>query len=569
MRLTPSALAVLLAGCGPGTSATSETAPGSTSSTESTLATDTAPTPTTDPTTSETATTGPAVDPCECDDPKFIEGDIDADSLPNLVGHCIAEVSGSVSISGLEDPALLAGLSGLKRAGRVSVYENPGVVDLDALGCLETTEFLFIADNPKLVDISALTRVRVAPEVSIARSPIAALPSFAPDYQGVNVLGLFGLPEIVDLDPLAGWPGFFDEFENMRVRVQQADKLQSVAGLTGILGAAVTKDSELVVELTDLPALTSVSGLENLTRAALTLGHLPKVTSLAPLAGLTGSDDLELFGMPALASLQGLESLQSADFLRIGGCEDGDGLGITDLAGLAGLTAVDIRLSIVGNPKLAALTGAPLLKDVGQLELVLDAKLDADAVAAFEAQVKPSSLCFGGWLECGCLGDVPVGVRDGCPAQWSGGSAVDIVSPGGPIDGTTAFFGYVTAGSYFNELAIVVLDAGSDIDDAKGDGLFGGKWGAPKLIVDSEVDYPDWLGEIVAPARLFQAGGEESEAIVELVTTGRAGDWLTGNPADPPRLIGELLISDPEAATTVQGPFDAAFCADFIKFLSD
>lgn len=579
MRLSSTSLAVLLAACGPGTAATSDTAPGSTSGTDTAPTTapttdsstdpETDSTPTTDPTTGETATTGPTVDPCDCPDPKIVDGDIDAAALPGLAGTCIVEVSGNVSLSGIEDPTLLEPLSGLKRADQVSLFDSPGVVDLSTFGCLEETRRIFLADNPALVDISALTRVRIAPELLFVRSPIAAMPSFAPDYQGLSSLVLFDLHELVDLDPLAGWPGILDEFNGMQVAIGGADSLQSVAGLTGILGVSATPDAEVTVDLTDLPALTSVGGLENLSRATLTLGHLPKVTSLAPLAAFERSDILELFGMPGLGSLQGLENLQSADFLRLGGCVDGDELGITDLGGLASLAAVEARLSIVGNPKLAALTGAPLLKHVGQLELVINPKLGADAVAAFEAQVKPSSQCFGGWVECGCLGEVPAGLREGCPAQWSGGSAVDVKAPGGPIDGTTAFFGYVTAGSYFNRLALVVLDTDSDIADAKGDGLFGGSGGAPKLIAETDAEYPQWIGEHVADGLLTQPGGEEDNVTVSFVTTARLGDWMTPDPADPPRLVGEFLLEDPNAATTVQGPFDAVFCESFIRFLSD
>lgn len=56
---------------------------------------------------------------------------------------------------------------------------------------------------------------------------------------------------------------------------------------------------------------------------------------------------------------------------------------------------------------------------------------------------------------------------------------------------------------------------------------------------------------------------------VELDIHGRLGDWLTFDPADPPRLHGVIKSSDPNAAVVLDGPFEAAFCDDFTLYLSD
>jgi hypothetical protein len=68
---------------------------------------------------------------------------------------------------------------------------------------------------------------------------------------------------------------------------------------------------------------------------------------------------------------------------------------------------------------------------------------------------------------------------------------------------------------------------------------------------------------------LYDAGGGMSSAEVELEINGRLGDWLTFDPADPPRLVGTITSADPNAAVVLDGPLQAAFCDDFVMYLSD
>lgn len=544
---------------------------GSTSTDGSTSGSSSEPTSTSmaDSSTGEAPTTG-AQDPCACADPQVVEGDLDVPGLDGFAGFCIGEVTGRLEISGVTDPAVLQPLAALRRVERLWIRDNPGLVDVSALGCLEEiTDELHVRDNPALVDLGALTRVRVAPSMVVENSPIAALPSFAPDYQGMRWLYLLDLPELVDLDPLAGWGGVLPG-SGMNVNIVGAARLESVAGLAGPMGAPGTPDTYFVIELDDLPALESLTGLEALRRGELTLSHLPKVTSLAPLAGLEQAETLWLRGLPGLTSLEGLHGLVTAYLLDLGGCGAGDGLpGLADLTGLDALTKVEGRLSLVGNAGLVALTGAPALTKLGQLDLVDNPKLGADAVAAFTAQAGPSNLCSGGAIECGCLAEIPAAVQDGCAESWSGGSAVTATGPGGPLTGATAFFGWRGPGPYLPDLNLVVVDVDADLEAAKADGVWGGSdASAPKLVIRSSIDYQDWIGVHTEFATLSQPGAQETEVKLELTVSERLGDWTMFDPADPPRLIGELSTA-PNAATVVQGPFDAVFCADFVQVLSD
>lgn len=554
--LRAQAVLLLLTGCGPATESASETAPTSTSEA--------------DTSTGATPTTG-APEFCGCADPQVVDGNLDVDGLAGLAGACIGEVTGRLRIEGITDPTVLQPLAGLRRVDALRIAGNPGLVDLSALACLEEVrDRLDIDNNPALVDVSALARVRVARFVEFEKSPITALPSFAPDYQGARTLLLRDLPEIVDLDSLAGWPSVIATDGAMGVEIVRVPKLQSVAGLAGPLGSPVTPDALMDIQLAELPALTSLTGLEAFRDGDLTLAHLPQITSLVPLAAVEQVGTLQLLGMPGLSSLHGLHNLKVARDLQLGGCDDGDGLsGIVDLAGLDALAQVEWLFSVVANPGLVALTGAPLLSKVRDLDLVDNPQLSAGAVAAFEKQIELSHLCFAGRVECGCLRKIPEAV-DGCPAQWSGGSAVTASGEGGSLDGATAFFGWTGPGPYNPYLTLVVADVVADLEAVKNDGL----WqptdaGTPKLMVETSIDYQDWIGVNPADARLVQPGRQETEFKVQVTVSGRLGDWTMLDPADPPRLVGELATTDPNAATSVLGPFDAVFCNDFIWILTD
>lgn len=566
-RLRVPAVVLAVTGCGPSSGATATSATEA-SATGAMAGTDTTGDSSTSGANTDTPTTG-APASCACADPQVVKGDLDVAGLAAFAGGCIGEVTGSLTISGIGDPSLLQPLAGLQRAGSVFISDNPGLVDLSALACLEeVTDILFVDTNPALVDVGALARVRVAPSVHFWATPIRELPTFAPDYHGVATLRLNAMPELVDLDAIAGWPGLAAESIAVDVQIQGAPRLRSVAGLAGPLAQPVMPAVGASLVLSDLPALTALTGLEALRDADLTLEDLPLVTSLAPLAALERTAVLRIVGVPGLATLHGLHGLRTAVELQLGGCGDGDGLdGLADLDGLDALTEVAGSFSIIGNAGLVALAGAPLLATVGAsfggLELVDNPALGADAVAAFDAQVDAARLCFGDRVECRCLGRLPAGLQ-GCPAAWSGGSMVTAAGAGGALAGAAAFFAWRSTGLDEAFFDLVVLDVDADIDAAKADNLaFPTSKGAPKLVVLTDLRYEDWIDVTTVPALLIQPDGV-TEVTLQVTVSERLGDWALVDPADPPRLVGEVTTTDPDASTKVQGTFDAAFCDEFI-----
>jgi len=556
-------------GCGPAGGGTS----GATSSGEATETEGTSgATEGTSGVSSSEPTTGAPADLCACDEPLVHEGTLDLAGLAAYQGKCLVEVSGGVELSGVDDAALLEPLAHLREAGWVWIDQSPGVRDVSFLACLRETGSLTFTDDAALEDLSALGGVVRADLLHLRGVPIAALPHFAPDFAGIRGLFLEDLPELLDLDPVAAWPGLAEPDiwgTELSVYVRRAPALVSVAGLAGRLawtpGDPSSDDQGVDIELRELPALSSLAGLEPLVAGDLRLVDLPAVTDLSPLAGLRRAGWLVISGLPGLGSLHGLESLERATVVELGGCDEQAGLALTSLAGLGSLVE-SYRFSLVYSPTLKSLDGAPGLKVEGELELVEDPQLSSEVVDGFVAQTTPARRCFGDFTTCGCLDKIPAPVVQGCPAAWSGGSGVEAVGEGAPLKGTTAFFGWLgAAGDYW--LALVVLDASADVALAKGAGLHAPS-GGPKLVIKTDLDFPQWIGGRPALASLFAADLSATELEVDVEVSGRLGDWANFDPADPPRLVG-TLASDPQGATVVSGPFEAVFCDAFTQELSD
>lgn len=551
-------VAVVLAGCGP--EAAVDSAGGSASgSTTSEV----------EPTTGG-GSTGEPVDPCACDVPVVHDGDLRAEELAKYQGACLVEVTGSVRLEGLGDPSLLTSLAHLRRARSLLILESPGIVDLAPLSCFRETELLLIRDAPDLVDIGALAGIEVAEEINFTQIPIAELSSFSPNYQGVRSLALIELPELRDLDAVAGWPGLHGADEEFRATLLNLPALESIAGLAGPVGSASAKTTTDPLqgwpwlELGELPALATIEGLETLTRGHVTLRRLPQVTELGPLGQLERGD-LTLAGL-GIASLAGLDSLLKFGRVIVGGCEEDEAMpALTSLAGVGAMAEID-ELWVVDAPALTDLS-VPGSVTVEEVSFVDTPALDDATLAAFMAEVDAMYQCAGGIVECTCIGLIPDGVTSGC-SQWSGGSAVVGGSEGGPFNGTTAFFGWIGNNVELSRLVLMIVDETADIEAAKKAGIFGEE-GRPKALLETGRNYASWIGASSSPVAFYDADAELSVDEVELEITGRLGNWSTFDPADPPRLVGTITSADPNADVVLDGAFEAAFCDRFVGYLTD
>ncbi|MEZ4380338.1 MAG: hypothetical protein R3A79_03265 [Nannocystaceae bacterium] len=518
----------------------------------------------------ETGSTGgePPFD-CACAAPAVIDGDLTITADTALSDPCIVEVTGHLKITGVTEPAALEPLRYLRRAQSVSIRDNPGLTDLGVLACLEETISLTIAHNPALVDGGALTRLSSLYTLSLWDLPLAALPPFAPELAGISSISLSELPEVSDIDALATWQRKPSEYTS--VWISELPKLTSVAALAGPLGPP-DPAVKLRIWLRELPALASLEGIEAQRAGDLSLVGLPQITTLAPLAGVTTLNTLELRRMPGLTSLGGLGALETAGWLQLGGCAEGDGLsGLSDLSGLDALTSV-YTLEVFGNPQLAGLTGAPALTHVTRADLVDNPQLAAETVAAFEAMVAPATLCVGDQADCGCLTEAPgalgwtgEGQEQGCATTFRGGSAVTAEGVGGPLSGVTALFGWLSENDPQDPvLALYVFDSAADVDAAIAGGVLEIPEAAkPQLRFVGSRPYHSWIGADTGTALLLQPDEDSEGAQVTVTISERLGDWLTFDPDDPPRLVGAIATPDPDAPTTVEGPFEAAYCGAF------
>ncbi|MBK9757005.1 MAG: hypothetical protein IPO88_26630 [Nannocystis sp.] len=167
------------------------------------------------------------------------------------------------------------------------------------------------------------------------------------------------------------------------------------------------------VQLTELPALASLAGIEPLAKVtppktSLHLGDLPLVSNLTALTGLVSIDELRLAGMSGVTSLADLGTLETVGGLYIGDCFDEDpydegGMdGLTSLAGLNSLVNVE-RLGFADNAQLGSLDGAPMLQNVKEILFLANPMLPQDEIDKFMAQfTEPPAACIGDWGECWC-----------------------------------------------------------------------------------------------------------------------------------------------------------------------
>lgn len=189
----------------------------------------------------------------------------------------------------------------------------------------------------------------------------AQIDQFAADYPDCTLLtndlsiGLFqggGETDITNLDGLSQLQGVTG---SQRVLIQSSPLLTSIEGLSGM-----TEMGRLSIGY--CASLTSLAGLENLTsiHQSLRLSNLPQLTSLDGLQNVTISglptffQSVQLDNLPQITSLDGL--LAPGSTLQ-GGISFQNMSGLQSLNGMENITAVDGIIFINENPNLQSLGG--------------------------------------------------------------------------------------------------------------------------------------------------------------------------------------------------------------------
>jgi hypothetical protein len=360
-----------------------------------------------------------------CDAPWVHEGSLTIDNKTDLASlRCLVEVTGTLQLSqvGQSPPAELGNLR--KIGFQLSAGWEDTMTSLAGLECLEFIgDALSLQQNAVLADISALAGVKHIGGLTLWGSPLVTdlslfdgvtglrridlwdmsavprLPVPGPDTS-LSELKIKGCDAMTDLDALAGVPG-----DPMGIQVMLVDdpKLTSIAGLGGLWSG------EDWLYLDSLPALKSLAGIEGIEgsdNGQVFLRHLPLVPDLEALAGIDVLGTLYLDGMPKLTTLAPLAGLREVQDLTLGSCSElygGLGLdGLTTLAPLEGLEIVG-KLGIARNGALTKLPQFTALKfDIGQAILIDNPKLSAMQVDAFLTE---HGGCAQPPMECVCNED--------------------------------------------------------------------------------------------------------------------------------------------------------------------
>jgi len=314
---------------------------------------------------------------------------------------CLHTITKDLYIGPDATSAELASLANLEVVqGEVTIAGNLGLAGLAGLDCLRDVESLTITGMPQLSDLSALSRLQRAPQIVLDDLGITALPTFAPEFDGLSSLTLRNNGALVDLHPAATWgagPG-------LKLAIHNNAVLPGLVGLSGLL--ADNGANPVRIELADLPKLVTLAGLEPVVSADLSFERLPKLPDLGPLANLAVGGQITFNDMPAIVDLAGLGGLASVGTFTIGNCvQTGTGGldGLKSLAGLDNLVSVD-HFAVAENDQLSSLAGAPALTHLQHFAAVANPALSPLAYESFIAKFDPvPSGCLGDWDRCPCF----------------------------------------------------------------------------------------------------------------------------------------------------------------------
>lgn len=257
----------------------------------------------------------------------FADPIVSLDALADLV-----EVHGILGVVGNPKLERLDGLSALERVeGRLFVSHNRALVSLDGLRnlrevdtlelryngslrqlsglqTLETADSLRIWSNPSLVGVGGLDRLASVDHLFIRDNPALLALDGLGALETFRSIGIEDNPSLRHLDGLAG---LRLDSGSESVTVRHNDSLRSIQGLNGLRGAMSS------VSISNNPQLTSLAGLEGLTRTGLALADNAPSLGLEALGGWTGGLSLELTGFAELENLDALASLERIEGLLL------------------------------------------------------------------------------------------------------------------------------------------------------------------------------------------------------------------------------------------------------------
>lgn len=263
--------------------------------------------------------------------------------------------------------------------GYVRIQDNPNLTSLSGLDHLRELDWLEVGYNASLTDISALSHLESLGYVALADMPVATLEpldhvSSWADYVYVSELPLLDL---------AGFGGMVEVPELFLT-------LHDVSDMTGLENLAFVRDSLSMIGYNGETSLLSLDGLDALEEVGnVSILYQSRLTEVGPLPSLrvagfqiNQNDVLDSFRTPpslerlTLLRISG-PAIQSVSASPSSGEVDGDvrlddSPLLTDLTGLAPITAIGGDLEISGNATLMSLEGLENLEWIGGDLVIVD-----------------------------------------------------------------------------------------------------------------------------------------------------------------------------------------------------
>lgn len=322
-----------------------------------------------------------------------VRGSVSLDGMPMLVEVSmprIVEIRGSLVLAGM--PAL----STLDIAQLVAVGRTFYVSNLPALHALQLPSLRELAgldvviavtgveelDFPALEDSQACPVFAANPQLRSVSFPVLTHMICLSIYDSPPLASVTA-PMIDQLDGLnisGGGQALTLDFTALsRVRTFVALRTASLADLSGL--RALTDADELIIDHIDqLPDLRGLSALQNLS--SLQIMSNPAMTSLAGLENVTRlATRVDIIDNAALRSLGGLQNITSLGAVNF----DNDPM-LTGLE-LPSLLSIDDFLGIGHMASLASLSGLDPLRSVaGNIYIADDPMLSEEEIAAFRAR---------------------------------------------------------------------------------------------------------------------------------------------------------------------------------------
>lgn len=314
----------------------------------------------------------------------FVGGDAQFNilpSLPSLAGlEALNEVGGILSVSDNDLLVDLTGLGNVRYAGEFTVWYNDGLTDLIGLDRLESVgEDVWIAANPVLESTrGAEALTTVGTDVLLQdNASLVDLSGFIGLVEGGMTIE--GCPTLASLDGLAN----LSLVHGFKLVGTQVSTLSPLAGVTGNAEAIWIEDSQFLTDLHGLEGVTSASN-------SLILWGNTYLSDISALSSLTSVGNITITGN-ALSSLHGLEGVTLSRYSDVVVSNEDD---LVDLDGFASFDVVEY-LRVNDNPSLVDVSGLAALTEVYEnAEFYDNASLcNADVLEEF------SDVTIGGGLD--------------------------------------------------------------------------------------------------------------------------------------------------------------------------